>query len=230
MNIQYDDKWIRANYKGKCDTAFVDAYNNHVGKKIKKDTLRHHILRMSDIESDWSYTDKQIDYVKAYYSMLGMKKTTDAFNNKFGTNKSFYSIHKLALRLGLSVPQDVANRNANPKIDKVGTIREELSSGYLVIKTGDSCKDWTKYQRYVYEQVHGKLPKNYVVIFLDGNNRNFALSNLMAVPRNFVVWMNTNKIRTDNVDLNKIAVRWCQLYALSKGEQWEVAPDSFLLK
>lgn len=213
--IQYDDSWIRENYKGKCDAAFVDAYNNHTGKSLKKDTLRHHLSKL-DILSSYQYTDEQKGFIRQNYEKYGMRITADMFNAKFNTDKSPELMCRVAKRMGLSVPKDVANKNANPDIDEVGTIREEPSTGYLVIKTGNSYKDWMKYQRYVYEQAYGKIPKDHVVVFLDGNNRNFELSNLMAVPKNYVVYMNTFDMRTDCPELTKVAIRWCELYEVLK--------------
>ena len=168
------------------------------------------------MKPDVVYSDEQIAFLVDNYEKYGPNKTAELFNKRFGTNKSGDTISRVALRRGLRCPFDVAVRNANPNIDAIGTIREELSTGYLVIKTGNSYKDWTKYQRYVYEQAHGKLPKDYVVIFLDGDNRNFELSNLMAVPKNFVVYMNTFDMRTDCPELTKVAVKWCELYEVLK--------------
>lgn len=216
--IQYDDVWIRENYRGVCDKSFLDAYNQHTGQMLKKDTLRHHIMRKMELTSDFTYTEEQLSYILSHYSKWGMKKTAKMFNKKFGTNKSPESICRVAVYKDVHVPSEVARKNSYSSPDAVGTIREEPSTGYLVIKTGDSWKDWMKYQRYVYEQAYGKLPEDYSVVFLDGNNRNFDLSNLVAVPRKYVVYMNSNKLRSENPEITKTSIMWCELYDALKGE------------
>lgn len=216
-DIQYDDTWIRENYSNKVSDSFVASYNAHTGQNIKKETLRAHIKRSLKISPEgYYYTDEQRDFVRQNYEKYGMKITTKMFNEHFGSNKSESCIRQIARQYGLHVPIEVLTKNSNPNIDAVGTIREEPSTGYLVIKTGNSYKDWMKYQRYVYEQAYGKIPKDHVIVFLDGNNRNFELSNLMAVPKNYVVYMNTFDMRTDCPELTKVAIRWCELYEVLK--------------
>lgn len=218
MNIRYDDAWIMSNYSGVCSDDFVREYNLHTEQNLSKETLRAHIRRKLSCASSYHYTNEQLNFILHNYPIKGMSTTTKEFNKRFGTNKTQEHIAKVALNRGVHVKHEVALKNSNPNSDKVGTIREEKSTGYLVIKTGDSYKDWTKYQRYVYEQAYGKIPKGYVVVFLDGNNRNFELTNLMAVPKQYVLYMNTFDMRTDCPELTKVAVKWCELYDLLKSK------------
>lgn len=51
-----------------------------------------------------------------------------------------------------------------------------------ILDTGDAKVDWYPYGRYIYENHHGvKLPEDYQVIHLDGDQTNFEISNLEAV-------------------------------------------------
>lgn len=59
----------------------------------------------------------------------------------------------------------------------------QVKKGYVQIKIGEPNK-WMQYQRYVWEQHHpGESAKGMVVIFMDGNSRNFDPSNLERVSR-----------------------------------------------
>ena len=57
------------------------------------------------------------------------------------------------------------------------------------------CNDnFVPKQRLIWEQANGPLPPGYVVIFKDGNKRNFALDNLAAVTRYECMEMNRHDL------------------------------------
>ena len=59
----------------------------------------------------------------------------------------------------------------------------QVKKGYVQIKIAEP-NQWMQYQRYVWEQNHpGESAKGMVVIFMDGNSRNFDPSNLERVSR-----------------------------------------------
>ncbi len=63
----------------------------------------------------------------------------------------------------------------------VGAFKEK--KGYVLIKVAEP-NVWIPYQRYVWEQHHpGQSAAGKTVLFMDGNNRNFELSNLECVER-----------------------------------------------
>lgn len=68
---------------------------------------------------------------------------------------------------------------------------EHEKKGYIVIKIEQPNK-WMFKHHYVYWQTtgHKPEPKKETVIFLDGNNRNFAPENLFLLPRNCIAIMN----------------------------------------
>lgn len=66
----------------------------------------------------------------------------------------------------------------------VGT--EVERDGYVYVKVSDTpnakqFENWRRKQMLVWEQHNGPVPEGYNVIFLDGNKRNFDISNLMLV-------------------------------------------------
>lgn len=67
---------------------------------------------------------------------------------------------------------------------------ERLSKeGYIEIKVG--INKWISKHRYIWEQYHQKeVPKGKVVIFLDGNNRNFEIENLKLISRGALLILN----------------------------------------
>ena len=75
--------------------------------------------------------------------------------------------------------------------------------------------NWMEKQRYIWEQVHGPIPKGHVVVFLDGNNRNFDIDNLYCMDRKWMPFMVKNKWFTTDREHTLTAIKWCELhYAL----------------
>ncbi|MGE3840086.1 MAG: HNH endonuclease signature motif containing protein [Vicinamibacterales bacterium] len=91
--------------------------------------------------------------------------------------------------------QGVAAKNWMP----IGTIN--VIDGYLRIKVREALpgeaygsgntKAWPLMQRYVWEQAHGPVPENHVVVFKDGNTRNCDLSNLECLSRQELMQRNS---------------------------------------
>lgn len=64
----------------------------------------------------------------------------------------------------------------------VGTTRI-TADGYKEIKIAEGMNKWRLFHRVVWERLNGKIPKNYNLIFRDGNRQNFAITNLTLVTR-----------------------------------------------
>jgi hypothetical protein len=80
-------------------------------------------------------------------------------------------------------------------IKPIGTVR--VSQNLLAVKlsdTGYTNHDWANLHVLVWQSQHGPVPPGHLVIFADGNTRNFADSNLLLVSR--VENMRRNSIHT----------------------------------
>lgn len=152
------------------------------------------------------YTIDQLAFLQARKDM-DRKKLTLLFNRRYGTTMSFDAIKQLMLRKRWLSDRDgrfkrghatwnkgakglpsfspettfkKGNRPVNAK--PVGT--ERISKdGYIEVKVAEP-KKWMTKHRHIWEQYHGKtVPRGHIVIFMDGDNRNFAIENLKAIPR-----------------------------------------------
>lgn len=89
----------------------------------------------------------------------------------------------------------------------IGSERTNERDGILIkIRDGYKTRNWIAKSRYVYEQVYGKIPKGYMVIFADGNNRNFDLSNLVLVSNAELLLLNQHRLIKNDADLTKTGV------------------------
>jgi hypothetical protein len=72
----------------------------------------------------------------------------------------------------------------------------ESKDGYLVIKVAEeatvpmSKDNWRLKHVWLWEQDNGPLPEGHMVMFADGDRRNFAKDNLVAVPTRLMAVMN----------------------------------------
>ena len=82
------------------------------------------------------------------------------------------------------------------RIDKDGYVLVIILDGYL-------NKNWVLKHRLIYEQIHGKIPKNHKVVFADGNKRNFDPDNLLLVSYAEELIMNQRKLFTEDAELTK---------------------------
>lgn len=90
---------------------------------------------------------------------------------------------------------------------KIGSERLD-KNGYILIKiqNGHLNKNWIRKHRYLYEQAYGKIPEGHKVIFADGNNRNFDLSNLILVSDAEELIMNQRKLMSKDAEFTKAGV------------------------
>lgn len=94
--------------------------------------------------------------------------------------------------------------NVPPNRRKIGSERID-KDGYVLVKIRDGHlnKNWVLKHRLIYEQIHGKIPKNHKVVFADGNKRNFDPDNLLLVSYAEELIMNQRKLFTEDAELTK---------------------------
>lgn len=184
-----------------------------------------------------NYTKEQLDFIKANSSLL-RRETTRLVNEKFGTNYTVANIHALCKRKGWLTGRDGKfkkgqaynpnsgakgpNKTSFKKGDKpenhkpIGAERVD-KNGYLVRKisdTGIKKNDWVLVHRHVWEKHHGiAAPKNHIVIFVDGDNRNFEPENLLLISRAENAIINKHKLRNVPDELKRVAITQGRLIA-----------------
>ncbi|MCM1221589.1 MAG: HNH endonuclease [Lachnospiraceae bacterium] len=110
----------------------------------------------------------------------------DELNAAFGTDFSLSAFVTHCYENGVQFGF-VSSQSGIPRGEKhwrhrpIGSF--QVKKGYVRIKVAEPNK-WMCYQRYVWEQSHpGESAEGMTVIFMDGDNRNFAPENLERVSR-----------------------------------------------
>ncbi len=103
------------------------------------------------------------------------------FHTDFGINAFKANCYSKGFNLGVMKNANHPRGEKHHRHKPVGSL--QVKKGYVQIKIADP-NQWMQYQRYVWEQHHpGASAKGMVVIFMDGNSRNFDPSNLERVSR-----------------------------------------------
>ena len=186
---QYQDDWLLANYYCYATgTELTNAYNAEFGDNLTRRVLSSHCeQKLQLFRNNKYYTAEQDAWLVENFSKLGRKECTRQFNEKFGQRRSEASIKVRCNKyLGLRISDENASCHRSNARTRYFSGHEIINaSGYTLVKVNDERRYITK-QRYLYEQVYGKIADGYSVIFLDGDRTNFNLSNLIAVPNSYI--------------------------------------------
>lgn len=215
--IYWNNEWILGN-EGNYHTIseLYNAYVKEVDSTISLNSFRTHIKRKLKIGSNSTWNDNEREWVAENYPKLGGLKCVEPFEKKFGKHRTARAIMAEARRQGLLVEEDVvvSNRNYTRRVP-IGTVVDD-GDGYLKIKTGNGSSGWERYHRYVYEKRYGTIPKGHKIIFLDGNRRNYDTDNMVAVPASYLAIMNNLKMKSQEPEITKTSIKWCELYEMLK--------------
>ena len=182
------------------------------------------------------FTGEEIAFIRSIAMGRYKEDIRQAFNEKFNTNLTYCQISNAMKRnditngidskfkkgcvphnKGKKLPPEVYekikptlfkkghNFNARP----VGSERID-KDGYIMIKIEQPNK-WRLKHLHLWEKYNGTAPKNHVVIFLDGDNRNFDINNLALITRAESLYLNKKKLRFNDRELTEAAVNIAKL-------------------
>ena len=177
------------------------------------------------------YPTKIKEFIEKNYIGIGPKDMATLLNKTFGTDyttlqlKSFYGNHKINSGITGYFPKGhmPANKGKKgtyasgcekswfkkghtPKNHKpVGSERIGNRDGYTMIKVAEP-NVWKLKHKFVWEQKNGKVPKGYIVTFLDGNRQNFNLNNLALISQAENAIMEKYKLRSKNPEFTKTGI------------------------
>lgn len=173
----------------------------------------------------YKYTFEQEKFIKNNYKGRSTTELTEKFNKKFGTDLTkdqmrwYKKNHKLSSGVdgkfkkgnvpynkgtkGISKPNSGCFKKGNIPANHRPIGSERVNrDGYIEVKVAEPNK-WKFKQRVIWEQHYGKIPKGYVVMFGDGDKRNFNIDNLILITNRQLQVMNNKKLIKNDADLTK---------------------------
>lgn len=183
--IDYDMEvveYIKANIKGHKRVELVEMVKRDLGKDID-----YHMVDM--IRNKWRLTS-------------GIDTTFKKGHNTWNKGKKGY--------MGANATS-FKKDNKPPNTLPIGAESVE-KDGYIFVKVNDIVNgkkedNWMPKQQVIYEQYHKtKVPKGSIVIFADGNIRNYDIDNLVQVTRAELLYLNRHHLIYNDADLTKVGV------------------------
>lgn len=98
----------------------------------------------------------------------------------------------------------------------------ETDDGYIKIKIAMPNK-WQYKHRIIWEKQNGPIPAGHMVIFLDGNKKNFDIKNLKLISQKECATLNKMHLRTEDPQLTETALAMVQLMHKVKQKQNEIS-------
>lgn len=147
-----------------------------------------------------------LNQITAYIKNNGLRSGIDA---RFTEGSKPWNKGKKGIYTGGSQTQfKKGQRPHNYK--PVGSERVN-SDGYVDVKIADPNK-WRAKHQLLWEEENGPIPKGYVIIFGDGDRRNFQQDNLILVSKSQLAILNKNQLIKDNADLTRVGIVIADIY------------------
>lgn len=194
-DVGYTEKqieWLKLNCGKKPYKELTEEFNQVFNETKTYEGIRAFCLRGLKIflgNNAFTKIKYEDDLIKIYLANIDkpVKEITKIFNEKHHTNYSKQGIEQLLNRLGYC-KKNYGHKQGNTHNDlPLGTIRV-TSNGFEIIKVklGTKAKNYEdgfiRLSNYRYEQYYGKKvgPKE-MVIFANGNNRDYRKENLVKI-------------------------------------------------
>lgn len=160
------------------------------------------------------FTKEQVEFIENHQYDLSRKELADLLNQKFNLSitpkqiKNYCDKNKLTNKYSGRFVKGQESwckgtkgvLKANSGSFKVGDGKElgsqrKTSSGSILIKISNKPharhSNWRPKHELAWEEHHGqKVPKNHIVIFLDGDKTNFSIDNLALINKGELLKMN----------------------------------------
>lgn len=158
------------------------------------------------------WTKQMDDFLIKNYVDIGPKDLASIMSKLFHVKFTARSLHDRAQRLNIRI---------NTMNCPIGT--EHVVGKFVRVKVNNLSHkkrknwhdNWMAKQRYVWEQAYGPIPEDHCIIFADGNNKNYELSNLRCIPIKYKVLMVkqlSNDIFKEGPEMIDAAIAWCKLH------------------
>lgn len=171
------------------------------------------------------WTDEHKEFLKKNYPGRSRKELHVLFNNYFDLDLTLDQVVGAVKRLKLKNGSDGRFPKGHIPVNKgkkgmggypptqfkkghkphnylpVGTERVN-GDGYIDIKIADPNK-WKAKHRILWEEAHGPIPDDHVLIFADKDKLNCQLDNLMLVTRAQAAVLNNRGLRRENRELTE---------------------------
>lgn len=148
------------------------------------------------------FTAEQEGFIRSNVKGIGNEELANMVNAQFGLN-----ITKKQMKQWKCNHRPIGSERINV-------------SGYTEVKVEEPNK-WRPKHQVVWEREYGKIPKQHVIIFADGNKQNFDLDNLVCVSRQELVRLNNDQMVSSDKEVTQAYIGIVKLQLLIKKRKKE---------
>lgn len=177
------------------------------------------------------YSPEMIDFILNNYKNISSLDLTEKFNNFFKTNvtvkqiQSFKSNNRLKSGFCTRFKKGVIPYNKGKKLseEQYNIAKQTMfkkghvPSNIRPIGSERVCKDgsieikvskgkWKKKHRIIWSAAHGDIPKDCIIIFLDGNKQHCDISNLEMIEKREGILMNKQSLYFKNANMTRASI------------------------
>lgn len=215
--------YLKEIIKGRILPQISKLYKEKYGREITQNELfafRKKYKVKSGINSikgryKYNYNDDEIEFLKKMIKTNYKNDIIRLYKEKFDKEITEIQLKLFKRRYNIKCNFDGRFQKGkvnNPKPPKqIGTERTYYDNDKkrIMVKIGN--KKWIEKTRYIYEQHYGKIPKNCVIIFLDGNRDNFNIDNLKCITHHEHEIIAGNHLYFKDKELNELSILTAQM-------------------
>ena len=144
-----------------------------------------------------TYSQEVLNFIRANTADMSDSELSEEINRRFNLSTTLMSLKELRRYYGIMKGRE--------KYKSYPALTERTNrQGYTKIKTVNG--KWVNKHTFLYEQKHGKIPRGFIVIFLDGNKGNFSLENLAMVTKAEAVILTKLELRFSDPALTQTGI------------------------
>lgn len=240
-------KWLIEKHNTIKMDKLVEMFNKKFNAKFTKSALWHKIHRLKGADFDrtreyvprLTWTEEMVDFLKEHYDHYKYSEVAEMLNRKFNIKTTPSSVEKKVHRLGLKKSKEGIKRTYNRRAisqywfqnGNVPPLKKEVGDEvsymeYRYVKVAEP-NVWKFKHRWVWEQAHGPIPDDHVIIFLDGDKQNCSLDNLKMISRSELGGISklprtSKEITLTNLTIAKIRMKISELERRKYGSKKQV--------
>lgn len=178
-----EDQWLKNHFGLYSKKELAENFNEEFNYNLSYNAIVHRTVRLGLISHprEHIYSDEENEWLKSHCEEYCYEELTELFNERFNRNIRPCTLANYCFsKLGISKPNKGCNMYKDTNILQIGDISYQYGKKKIKI----ASQTYKPYGRYIMEQhIDRELLPNEKVIFLDGNNNNFDLSNLRIITR-----------------------------------------------
>lgn len=222
MKSLFNDKekeYLIKNMEGHWARELTEMFNKEFDKNVSMKQIQvwreNHKLKNNVYEV---FNKEEINFLKEVCIKNLVEDVIILFEEKFNKNITKNQVYAFKRKHNIKSGIDCKFKKGviQYKYKPVGTETITYEKGRKIVYVKVDENNWERKHKYIYEKHNGKVPKDSVIIFLDGNRNNFDIDNLALITRHESNIMAGERIYFKSKELNKVAIDIAKLKSKAK--------------